>query len=239
MAEREKRSSVWRIIAIVLFGLTVAVTLLSGLGTTCVAFAPANWGESMARLAPYQGWYVAFVVVGLACAGVGIWVLVEMIRGRRHAYRNALIVLLVGGLAAAVHMAISQSVRGSAAPINMRVYVTALTLAFFLLLRLPAIWNRAGLEREPKAGSGTAAAGGAALIVTGAVTLTTPLWVGVTHLGPGGENWVDALWSLLQVSGWGMAIVGMGLIAWTLAFSGQAIVRSGEHTEPSVADRRR
>jgi hypothetical protein len=217
MAKQGKRSTGWRIIAIVLFGLTTVVTLLSGLGTTCVAFAPNSWGESMARLASYQGWYIAFVVVGLACAGFGIWVFVELIRRRPHASLNALIVLLVGGAAAAVHMAISQSVRGSSAPINMRVYITALTLAFFLLLRLPALRKRAGLERESGAGGSGAAAGGAAFIVAGVVTLTTPLWVGATHIGPGGENWVGALWSLLQVGGWGMVVLGLGLTVWALA----------------------
>lgn len=222
MAERGNRSNVWRIVAIVLLGLTNVVTLLSGLGTTCVAFAPNNWGERMGVLAPYQGWYILFVAVGLACAGLGIWVLVELIRGHRHAYRNALIVLVVGGAAAAAHMALSQAVRGASAPINMRVYITALTLAYFLLLRLPAIWKAAGLEQQAGEGSSRAAGGGAALIVAGIVTLTTPLWVGATHRGPGGEQWVDVLRSMLQVGGWGMVLLGIALIGWTLAHAGRS-----------------
>jgi hypothetical protein len=122
------------------------------------------------------------------------------------AYRNALLNLMAGALSAGAQMVVSQSVRGSSAPVNMRFYFTAFTLLFFLLLRLPGVRERVDFS-QPAKSSGSAPVG-AAFIVCGIVTLTTPVWAGFSHVSSSGENWVEVLGAPLRIGGWAMAGVG-------------------------------
>jgi len=71
---------------------------------------------------------------------------------------------------------------------------------------------------QPMKGGSTGALAGTALIVSGTITLTTPLWAGPTHLSPMGDNWVNVLQAPLMVSGSGMLLAGMVLL---LAAAGQ------------------
>lgn len=215
MAEKNERrpSKVLRGIAVTLMGITVAFTLLAGTGTTCVAFAAEKFG-SMAVLAPYKPLYQALVVISLAAGIWGIPVTLSLVRGGQKAYRNALLVLLIGAISAGIQMGVSQAVRGASAPVNVRFFVTLFTLVVFLLLRLPPVWQRLDFAQPMKGGSPGISAG-TVLIVCGAITLTTPLWAGPTHLSPLGANWVNVLLVPLLVSGSGMLLVG--LILWLTA----------------------
>ena len=127
-------------------------------------------------------------------------------------YRNALLMLIGGALSAGIQMGVSQAVRGSSAPVNVRFYVTALTLFVFALLRLPPARARTDFTQPVKGNNDKAAAGGATLIVCGIVTLTTPLWAGPTHLSASGTNWVYVLQIPLNMAGWGMTLAGLGLL---------------------------
>ena len=171
----------------------------------------------MAALVPYKPLYQALVIISLAVGIWGIPVTVSLVRGGEKVYRNALLVLLLGAISAGIQMGVSQSVRGASAPVNMRFFLTLFTLAVFLLLRLPPVWQRVDFTQPTKGGS-TGASAGTALIVCGIITLTTPLWAGPTHLSPMGENWVSVLQPPLIVSGSGMLLAGVVLL---LAAAGQ------------------
>ena len=55
MTDQNRRgpSKILRGIAVTLMGIAVAITLLAGVGTTCVAIGAENY-ESMAALVPYK-----------------------------------------------------------------------------------------------------------------------------------------------------------------------------------------
>ncbi len=203
---RQRPSKILRGITVTLMGITVAITLLAGIGTTCVAIGAENY-ESMAALVPYKPLYQALVVISLAVGIWGIPVTVSLVRGGEKVYRNALLVLLLGAISAGVQTGVSQSLRGASAPVNMRFFVTLFTLAIFLLLRLPPVWRRVDFSQPMKGGS-TGPSAGTALIVCSIITLTTPLWAGPTHLSSMGESWIDVLQMPLVVGGWIMLLAG-------------------------------
>jgi hypothetical protein len=224
MAEQNGRgpSKVLRGIAVTLMGLTVAYTLLGGAGTTCVAFGAEKYG-SMASLVPYKPLYQALVVVSLAAGMWGIPVTISLVRGGAKAYRNALLVLFIGALSAGIQMGVSQTVRGASAPVNVRFYVSAFTLAVFVLLRLPPLWERVDFTQSMRGGGSKAAAASTALIVCSIITLTTPVWAGPTHVSAGGHNWVDVLQVPLAVGGWGMILAGTVLLIAALGWPGKGL----------------
>jgi hypothetical protein len=197
-----------RIVAIILMALATAFNLMGGLGTGCVALNPAGWSPAMARLAPYQWLYILLMVIAAITALWGIVVTVALARSKPHAYRDALIVLVISAAAAGVQTFVSQALRGSGAPQNMRFYLTLFVLAFMLLLRLPPIWRYVGGFRCAGPGDFAAPAGLAAF-AGGLVALTTPLWASPTHIGPDGANWVNVLRAPLLAGGVGC---GAGMV---------------------------
>jgi hypothetical protein len=225
MAEQnsDSPSKLLRVSAITLMAIAVVITLLAGAGSTCVAFGAENY-DSMAALVPYKALYQVFVVLSLAVGLWGIPVTLSLVRGSTVAYRNALLVLLLGGTLGGLQMGVSQSVRGASAPVNMRFFVTLFVLSVFLLLRLPPLWRRVDFGQPLKGGSGGASAG-TALIVSAAVTLTTPLWAGPTHMPSGGENWVAVLQTPLMVGGAMMLLAGAVLLLAALTRAHRARTR--------------
>jgi hypothetical protein len=195
-------------------GLTVVFTLLGGIGTTCVAFGAENY-DSMASLVPYKLLYQAFVMISVAIGVWGIPVIVALVRGSPVAYRNALLNLVAGALSAGAQMLVSQSIRGSSAPVNMRFYFTAFTLVCFLLLRLPGVRERVDFSQAARGKTSGPASVGAAFVACGLVTLTTPVWAGFSHMSSAGENWVELLGAPLRIGGW--AMVGVGLVGLLVA----------------------
>ena len=86
---------------------------------------------SMAKLAPYQWLYILLMITATVVAIWGIFVTISLARGKRHAYRNALIVLALSALAAGVQTYASIVLRGKGAPQNMRFYITFFTWSSF------------------------------------------------------------------------------------------------------------
>lgn len=195
----KSRSRSFRLIfIIVLLSLTAAMTLLGGAGTSCVAFNAEKFGPRMAVLIPVKPIFQVLVVVSLAAGVYGVYSIVRLARRRPGAFRQCLVFLVIGLAASAVQYYYSLTLRGSTAPNNMRLYLTAFTLAVMLLLRLTG-WD----ERKITGGAGGDAnrpASGAALFLTGLVVLTTPLWVAPTHV-IAGENTVNVLLWPLLISG--------------------------------------
>jgi len=91
----DKSGRTLRIIAIVFMGLTAAMNILGGIGTVCAAFLTKQFPPMWALLDYqwlYQSLMIATIIVGIA----GVWATIVLIRGRATAYRNALIVLVIG-----------------------------------------------------------------------------------------------------------------------------------------------
>ncbi|MBN1249811.1 MAG: hypothetical protein JXC32_19265 [Anaerolineae bacterium] len=213
MTGQQSPSKLGRIIALVLMGLTVFFTLMGGIGTTCVALGAEKY-DSMAGLVPYKPLYQLIVVLSIAVGIWGIPVMIALVRGGNHAHRNALIVLGVGAVTSGVQTAVSQAVRGSSAPANVRFAVTLVTLIVFLIFRLPGLWRRMRFD-EPLRGQSAKTAGGVALAVCGSVTLFSPVWVTQTHL----SAWLLGLRIPLIVTGLVLLAVGTALLAVEMRYN--------------------
>lgn len=207
----EKRSvfgKVLRFIAILLMGLNAIFHLLGGAGTSCVALFAERW-ESMAGIVPFKWLYILFVIVTLIIAVYAIRATVRLARAKAGSYRDSLLILVVALLVSGAHMAASEILRGSSAPTSMRVYLNMLTLAVFLVLRIPGIFEKAQFENAAP-GNDRGAAAGAAMILMGATTLTVHLWAGATHTWADGINYADVWHGQLAAAGW--LLVAAGLI---------------------------
>lgn len=214
-----------RFIGIVLMGLTAAFTLLGGIGGVCVAIKPTGFSENMAKLAPFQWLYILFMLVGVALGVLGIRATIRLVKGGQTAYRDALVVLLGGVAVGALHMIVSRSLRGSSMPVDPIVYTTVLTLAVFLLLRIPAVWQAVDFSKgTPKANR---MAGGAAAIVSGLLALTIQYTMGATHTW-GGVNYADAFNASMTFIGAACLILGAGLLVHDLPISIKGLVKLAE-----------
>lgn len=207
MAETPQPWKFGRILALVFMGLTIFFTLTGGIGTTCVALGAEKY-ESMVGLVPYKPLYQALVVISIAAGIWGIPIMVALVRGAQNAYRNALIMLIVGAVASGIQTAVSQSVRGSSAPANVRFAITAFTLVAYLLFLLPPIWLKMAFDQPLKSNSARTASG-AAFAVCGLLTLSAPLWVAQTHKAP----WISRVRTPLALIGLGIALCGAVLLA--------------------------
>jgi hypothetical protein len=197
-----------RTVGILFFGFTTLMNLLGGIGTSCAAFLTEQYPNYVALIDEglqwlYQGLVITTVFVGLA----GIWVIIELIRGKQNAFRNALIVLVIGTILAGIQYYFSQQLFGKAAPANMKFYFNVAALILFLIFLIPGVkqrvnYSKADREKEKDT------AGGLAAITMGVLILTTPIWAGPSHTSQG-ENWVDLLRTELILSG--ILLLGLGI----------------------------
>jgi hypothetical protein len=200
-----------RFIGIALMALTGGFTLLGGLGTTCAALFPSRW-ESMAPLAPFQWLYILFVLSGIAIGVWGIWATVKLVRGTTDAYKMSLYALVAGVVIGGFHIYMSRILRGKSMPVDAVVYVTVLTLAVFLILRIPLIWQGVNFEKGDR--KSNRRDGGAAAILLGLMTLTIQYTMAPTHTW-NGINYANAFNALLTAAGLGLLLLGgtwMGMI---------------------------
>jgi hypothetical protein len=202
-----------RICAIVLMGLTVAFTLLGGIGSTCAAFLTENFA-AMSPLLPYKWLYQLLVIVSVAIGLWGIRALVGLVKGKTWAYRETMLVLNLGGLTALIQIIASRSLRGVSMPTDVRLYITFLTLFLFLILRIPGIWEKVNFYHQK--GNTTDMAGGLAAISLGMMILTVHLWAGPSHTFDG-FNYAN-VWSLqLTAAGWTLTLLGVAWMAKSVA----------------------
>jgi hypothetical protein len=197
-----------RFIGIVLMALTGGFTLLGGIGTSCAALFPNRW-ESMAPLASFQWLYILFVLSGIAIGVWGIWATVKLVRGTSDSYRMSLYALLAGVVIGGFHIYMSRMLRGKSMPVDAVVYVTVLTLAVFLLLRIPLIWQGANFEKGDR--NSNRMAGGAAALLLGLMTLTIQYTMAPTHTW-NGVNYANAFNALLTATGLGSLLLGATLM---------------------------
>ena len=195
-----------RFIGIVLMSLTGGFTFLGGVGTFCAAVFPQKY-ESMAGLIPFQWLYILFMLGTIAIGVWGIWAAIKLIKGTTDSYWMSLYALIAGVLVGGFHIYMSRMLRGKSMPVDAVVYTTILTLAIFLLFKIPAIWQ--GVDFSKAKASDNKKAGGAAAILVGLFTLTIQYTMGSTHTW-GGVNYADAFNTSMTVMGIGLLVLGAG-----------------------------
>ena len=207
----DRTGNVLRTIGIISFGLATIMNLLGGIGTSCAAFFTKNYPPFWAMIKEdlqwlYQGLVVTTVLIGLA----GIWVIIELIRGKKNAYRNGLIVLVISSILAGTQYYYSLQLFGKAVPANVKFYSNVFALIIFLIFLIPGIRERVNFSNSDS-GTDKNTAGGLAAIIVGIILLTTPVWAGRSHSFQG-VNWVNLLQTELNISGILLAGAGVALL---------------------------
>jgi len=208
---------VLRTIGILFFGLTTVMNLLGGIGTTCAAFLTDQYPKYSALIDEglqwlYQGLVITTVLIGL----VGIWVIIELIRGKENAFRKSLIVLIIGTILAGIQYYYSLQLFGKAAPANMKLYINVISLILFLIFLIPGVKQKVNFSKN-EGGEDKETAGGMAAILVGVLLLTTPAWAGPSHTYQG-VNWVHLLQTELNISG--ILLTGGGIAILMRVFIG-------------------
>ena len=203
-----------RFIGILFMGITAAVTLLGGVGTTCVALDATKY-ESMKAIANYQWLYIAYVVIGVALGVLGIRATIQLIRAKKGAEKSALLILSSGVVIGVIHMLTSRALRGSSMPVDGVVYINVLTLVIFLVFQLPKVKEMSLFQTETA--DDASAAGGMTAFVAGLLALSVQMWAGPTHL-LGGVNYADAFHDAMLGIGSILVLFGLALITKALLF---------------------
>ena len=208
----DKTGKIIRILAIIFLGMTAAMNLLGGIGTTCAAFSD-NVGYRMAfkELMDYRWLYQILVVTTILVGLAGIWGLIRLVRGSPNVYRDILIILVVGCILAGVHYYASMTLRGKAAPANVKFYINILTLIVFLVFKLPGLREKVNFS-SPGGKNETDTAGGITAIMAGTLMLTVFHWAGPSHTYFQ-QNWTYVFYVPLVVVGtaltlWGVLLIG-------------------------------
>ena len=201
-------------IAIIFMGLTAAMNILSGTGTSCAAFVtkqyPMFWDILRADLLwLWQSFVVVTLLIGLA----GIWSTIQLVRGKSNAYRNAMVLLTLGTIVNGIHIYYSQTVLDSIIPIVFTVFANVVTLVLFIILGTPRFREQVRFDSETDPVTGATATGLTAFFV-GVILISTTQWAGPSHTYDG-VNWVNLLRIPLLAGGTTFSIGGLALLLWT------------------------
>ena len=129
MEKNSTLAKILRIIGIILMSLTGAFTLLGGLGTSCVAFNPTGFGPRFLEIRFYQWLYISVFVVITALIGVmGIRAVILLVKGKKNAYGQSMLALILGLAVGIYHMIVSRDLRGSCAHSDRGVETGRMTL---------------------------------------------------------------------------------------------------------------
>ena len=203
-----------RFIGIIFMGISAAVTLLGGVGTTCVALNAAKY-DSMKAIADYQWLYIAYVIIGVALGVLGIRATVQLIRAKKGAEKSALLILVSSVVIGVIHILTSRALRGSSMPVDGVVYINVLTLVIFLLFQIPKVKEMSLFDTE--VADDATASGGMTAFVAGVLVLSVQMWAGPTHLLDG-INYADAFHNAMLGIGSILVLFGLALISKALLF---------------------
>jgi hypothetical protein len=208
-----KTGRILRIVAIVLIGMTAAMNILGGVGTSCAAFFTRDF-PPMWSLYDYRWLYQTFVITTTLVGIAGVWGTVTLAQGKKKAFRNVMIILVVGTVLALAQYIASQSLRGKATPANVKFFTNAFTLLYFGILTLPSIRKYVDFEAHEDSPD-LAIGGGLAAIVAGGIVMTVNSWVGSSHIFEG-ENWVTLIQRPLNLSGAFLVSAGIATLVWVI-----------------------
>ena len=212
-----------RFLGIFFMGITSALIILSGVGTSCVAFSPDTFAvDSLAGIADYQWLYIFYVISFILFGIMGVRATISLVRGKENAYRNTIIVLVLSIIVGGIHMATSRALRnGSSMPLDIIVYTAIFTLLLFLLFNVPKIKQMVGFEEGGS--NGKTAAGGMTAIVAGMLVASVQMWAGPTHIFDG-VNLADTFHTQMMVAGGILFFLGMGVLVYAIIKSAPASV---------------
>lgn len=208
-----KTGKILRIVALILIGMTAAMNILGGIGTSCAAFFTRDY-PPMWSLYDYRWLYQVFVITTTLVGIAGVWGTVTLAQGKKKAFRNVMIILIVGTLLALAQYIASQSLRGAATPANVKFFTNAFTLLYFAVLTIPSIRKYVDFEANEDSPD-LAIGGGLAAIVAGGVVMTVNSWVGSSHIFEG-ENWVSLIQRPLNLSGAFLVLAGICTLVWVV-----------------------
>jgi len=210
----DKTGRALRVTAIIFMGLTTAMNVLGGAGTYCAAFSN-NVGYRLAfkELLDYRWLYQGVMITTVAIGLVGIWVTIQLVRGGKQVYRNALYVLIIGTILGGVQFFASTILRGEATPANVKFFTNIITLIVFLLMKLPGIRDRVDFSEPGSGKAEKASTAGMASILAGIVILSVFNWAAPSHTFYG-ENWVYVFYTPLMVSGTLLLTGGFVSLFW-------------------------
>jgi hypothetical protein len=200
-----------RILAVILFGLTVVFSLMAGIGSTCVALGAEKF-SSMAALIPYKWLYQILVILTLGAALYGAKALVDLVKNRKAAFKEAVMAIIACLIVAVAQVIASRMLRGKSMPNDLRVYISLAALLAFGLLRLPPVWRQSGMGAGGDSG---ALAAGLSLFISGVSILTVQWWAGPAHTWEG-VNFADAWHTQLALLGWGLVVGSLWPLTKTL-----------------------
>jgi hypothetical protein len=201
-----------RIIAIILMGLASAMMILGGIGTICIAFWPEKY-PSLAMMVQVKPIFQVAAITTIIAGLLGIWITIRLRHFTQRNYLYAILILLLSLTTAGVKMYFSNKLRGSVAPTNIRFDLSLIVLIYFLILRIPGLWDKVRHVQKPNDEGNTGAA--VAAIIGGTLTLTVQYWAGPTHTF-NGVNYADVWHTQLAIIGWTLVIGGIAFIAWRL-----------------------
>lgn len=188
-----------RIIAILFLGITAAMNILSGVGTTCAAFLTRSYPPYTVLIEEGVQWlWQAFVVLTIALGVAMVWGTIKLARSRPASYGLAVILLIAGSVLNGIHVYASAKILDGIMPIAAVMAINVITLILFLLFGIPGL--RSHIQFEQPADERAQAAGGLTALITGAIVLTTSLWAGPSHM-MNGANLVNVLRVPLLASG--------------------------------------
>ncbi len=213
-----------RIIAIILMGLASALMVLGGIGTICIAFWPEKY-PSLAMMAQVKPIFQVAAITTIIAGLLGVWITIRLRRFTPRNYQYAVLILLLSLATAGVKMYFSSRLRGSVAPTNIRFDFSLVVLIYFLILRIPGLWEKVRRTTETTDDEGSAGAAVAA-IIGGALTLTVQYWAGPTHT-LGGVNYADVWHTQLAVIGWTLVVGGVAFIIWRLSHALPPVEEAG------------
>jgi len=201
-------SKILRFFGILLMSLTAAFTILGGAGTSCAALLPNKW-DSMAPLAQFQWLYILYVIITIAIGVLGVRAVVKLVKGHNDGYKAALLALIAGVLIGGLHIYTSRMLRGSSMPVDAVVYMTVLTLVFFLIIRIPPIWKGVDYSKAPRKEKKVSA--GVSSIAAGVFCLTIQYFMAATHTW-NNVNYADAFHASMILSAVVCSLVGLALV---------------------------
>lgn len=228
MNKRTLLGKILRILAIVFLGLSAAMTIIGGIGTSCVAFAAENYPE-FAMLVPYKWLYIFFVLSQIAAGVLSIRAIILLIKSTENAYKSTVISLALSLLFGIIHVAASRILRGASMPADVQVYLAGLALLLFLIFRIPWFWEQIQFsQHKDDASSGTAT--GLAAITSGILIATSYLWAAPTHTF-GDINYAADFIVPLGIIGGILVLLGIGSLAKTYYFSSSTIKISAQENK--------
>lgn len=203
-----------KIVLALFLGASTVMTILGAVGTACLAWNGNLYGPPFKWIVPAMPLYQIMVYVSLV-AGIALAIVTyAFLRGDKWFYVGSLIFLVIGGGMAAYQMYMTSTLKGvsffQTPPTNIRFYITVATLIALIVVRFPGIWDKSGLGSGKSSGGSFTAPTGMALMLTGVLLMTAPMWASPEHVIDG-FNYVTTLQVPLLVDGLALTITGAGI----------------------------